>query len=145
MKLVELAKSYLKMSEARLSDSKGALEDKIYPYALRLAQECTEMSLKAALRIVAIEYPKKHDVSDVLVGSKERFPEWFQKEIEFMAEGSKRLAKKREISMYGDEVSALSPESVISKEEAREAVQIAEKTLEMCTKILSAYDVRGKR
>ncbi|MFQ6128617.1 MAG: HEPN domain-containing protein [Thermoplasmata archaeon] len=133
---MELARSYLRMSRARLSDSREALQDKIYPYALRLAQECTEMSLKAALRMVAIEYPKKHDVSDVLLQSEKRFPEWFQKEIAFMAEGSRKLAKKREISMYGDEVSALSPDVVISGEEAREAVQIAEKTLRMCRKLL---------
>lgn len=36
----------------------------------------------------------------------------------------------------GDEGSALSPESFKSKEEALEAVQIAEKTLKMCRKLL---------
>ncbi|MFQ5884508.1 MAG: HEPN domain-containing protein [Thermoplasmata archaeon] len=136
---MELAKFYLKMSHARLSDSRGALKDRIYPYALRLAQECTEMSLKAALRLVAIEYPKRHDVSDVITRSKERFPEWFQKDIAFLSEGSRRLAMKREISMYGDEVSGLSPETVISKEEAQEAVQIAEKTLRMCRRLLKEF------
>jgi HEPN domain-containing protein len=34
-----------------------------------------ELSLKAALKIVAVEYPKKHDVSDVLIQVRNRFPE----------------------------------------------------------------------
>jgi HEPN domain-containing protein len=95
-----------------------------------------ELSLKAALKIVAVEYPKKHDVSDVLIQVRNRFPEWFQREIDFMANTSRTLAKKRSISMYGDETFALSPEELVSGEEARIAVENAKKTYSLCRKLL---------
>ena len=75
-------------------------------------------------------------VADVLLRSNQRFPRRFQKDIGFLAEGSKKLVKEREISMYGDKGSALSLGSIMSKEEALEAVQIVEKTLKMCRKLL---------
>ncbi|MHC1628516.1 MAG: HEPN domain-containing protein [Candidatus Nezhaarchaeales archaeon] len=61
-----------------MKDAKEALNDGLY--ALRLSQEAVELSLKASLRLVAIEYPKKHDVSNVLIEVKERYPEWFKSE-----------------------------------------------------------------
>ena len=61
---------------------------------MRLSQECFEPSLKAVLKAVGIEYPKIHDVSDVLVDIKDRFPEWFRAELEFLRESSKILVKK---------------------------------------------------
>jgi len=123
-----------------LRDAREALAEGLYPYALRLSQECVELSLKAALRIVGIEYPKKHDVSDVLVMAKERFPEWFREEIDFLADTSRVLAKKREVSMYGDEALMLSPDEVVSREEARVAVESAEKTYRLCRRLLNEYE-----
>jgi Uncharacterized conserved protein related to C-terminal domain of eukaryotic chaperone, SACSIN len=136
MKIVEIAKSFLKQAEARLKDAEEALEEELYAYALRLSQECVELSLKASLKIVAIEYPKKHDVSDVLISVKNRFPEWFQNEISFLANTSKTLSKKREISMYGNEELGLAPDELISKEEAKNAVEMAKKVYSLCKKLI---------
>ncbi|MEM1818481.1 MAG: HEPN domain-containing protein, partial [Nitrososphaerota archaeon] len=97
LQLLKIAKSYLRQAEARLKDAKDALAEGNYPYAVRLSQECVELSLKAVLKAVGIDYPKVHDVSDILLDIKERFPEWFKAEIEFLRESSKILAKKREI------------------------------------------------
>jgi len=140
LRLVDLARSYLRHAEARLRDAREALAEGLYPYALRLSQECVELSLKAALRIVGIEYPKRHDVSDVLVMVRERFPEWFRDEIDFLADASRRLAEKREVSMYGDEALMLSPDEVVSREEARVAVESAEKTYHLCKRMLNEYE-----
>jgi len=140
LRLIDVARSYLRHAEARLRDAQEALAEGLYPYALRLSQECVELSLKAALRIVGIEYPKRHDVSDVLVMAKERFPEWFRDEIDFLADTSRRLAKKREVSMYGDEALMLSPDEVVSREEARAAVESAEKTYSLCKRMLNEHE-----
>lgn len=137
MKFINIASSYLKQAEARLKDAEGALKEGLNSYALRLSQECVELSLKAALKIVAIEYPKKHDVSDVLINVKDRFPKWFQNEIGFLTDTSKRLAKKREISMYGDEELALSPDEMISNEEAQDAIKRARKTYNLCRRLFN--------
>lgn len=138
-KLIKLASSYLKQASSRLKDAKEALEEENYPYTLRLSQECVELSLKAALRLVGVEYPKVHDVSDVLIEVRSRFPEWFNGKIDFMAEASTILVAKRELAFYGGEEDLLTPEEVISREEAEEALSFAEKILPLCKKLLSQY------
>jgi HEPN domain-containing protein len=37
MKILEIARSYLKQAEARLKDAEEALEEGLYAYALRLS------------------------------------------------------------------------------------------------------------
>ncbi|MCD6514366.1 MAG: HEPN domain-containing protein [Candidatus Odinarchaeota archaeon] len=139
MKFIKLAKSYLRQARARVNDAEDAYNEGNYPYAVRLSQEAVELSLKASLRLVGIEYPKIHDVSDILIISKNRFPEWFRREIPFLAETSKKLVKKREISFYGGEEGFLSPEDLISKEDAEDAVKRAKKVTRLCQKLLEQY------
>ncbi|MDH5811858.1 MAG: HEPN domain-containing protein [Candidatus Methanomethylicaceae archaeon] len=140
--MLQISESFLRQAYARLKDAEDALKDNLNPYALRLSQECVELSLKAALKLVGIEYPKKHDVSRPLIDAKSRFPEWFQSEIEFMAHVSRTLAKKREISMYGDDASFLSPDELVTREEASKAVEQAKRVYELSSKLLS--EIRSK-
>ncbi|MEM4891153.1 MAG: HEPN domain-containing protein [Nitrososphaerota archaeon] len=142
LQLLKIAKSYLRQAEARLKDAKDALAEGNYPYAVRLSQECVELSLKAVLKAVGIDYPKVHDVSDILLDIKERFPEWFKAEIEFLRESSKILAKKREISLYGGEEAFLAPEDVISREDADDAVRRAIITHGLCNRLV--IEIEGK-
>lgn len=136
MKLNRIAKSYLSQAKPRVEDAEKALREGNFPYALRLSQEAVELSLKAVLKAVGIEYPKKHDVSDVLTQVTGRFPSWFQQKIPAFAEASRKLVKKREPSLYGDEESFLGPEALISEEEAQEAVSWSKQIHENCEKLL---------
>ncbi|MEM2087376.1 MAG: HEPN domain-containing protein [Thermoproteota archaeon] len=136
MRLVKIAQSYLKQAGARLSDAKDACQEGNYPYAVRLSQECVELSLKAVLKAVGIEYPKVHDVSDVLSSVEQRFPEWFQQELPYLSESSKILVKKREASFYGGEEAFLSQDEVIGEEDAEDAVERAEKAFTLCRKLV---------
>jgi len=86
---------------------------------------------------VGIEYPKIHDVSDVLVKVRDRFPDWFKAETEFLAESLRILVKKREPSLYGGEEAFLSPDEVIGKTDAEDAVKRAKKTFTLCQKLLA--------
>jgi HEPN domain-containing protein len=140
LKLLKIAKAYLRQAEFRLKDAREAFLEGNYPYAVRLSQECVELSLKAVLKAVGVEYPKIHDVSDVMVDVKERFPEWFRAELRFLRESSKILVKKREISLYGGEEAFLSPEEVISKEDAEDATGRATKTYELCKRLISEIE-----
>lgn len=126
----------MRQAEARLRDAKDALSEENYPYAVRLSQECVELSLKASLRAVGIEYPKVHDVSDILVEVKNRFPEWFRSEMDFLCHSSKLLAKKRELSFYGGEEALLSPDDVIGRGDAEDAVRRAEHVHKVCRKLI---------
>lgn len=139
MRLVRMASSYMRQALSRLEDAEDALREGNYPYALRLSQECVELSLKASLKLVGIEYPKVHDVSDVLIENRDRFPEWFKERIEFMAETSFNLAAKRELAFYGGEEDFLTPDDVISREEAEVAVRGAREIYGICRRLLEAY------
>jgi len=139
LRLVRLASSYMRQALSRLEDAEDSLREGNYPYALRLSQECVELSLKASLRLVGIEYPKVHDVSDVLIENRNRFPEWFEERVEFMAETSFNLAAKRELAFYGEEEDFLTPNDVISEEEAERAVRRAKEVYELCRRLLEVY------
>ncbi|MGB9716997.1 MAG: HEPN domain-containing protein [Thermoproteota archaeon] len=140
MRLIKIAQSYLKQAEARLSDAEDACRDGNHPYAVRLSQECVELSLKAVLKAVGIEYPKVHDVSDVLLSVKQRFPEWFQEELNYLSESSKILVKKREASFYGGEEAFLSPDEVIGEEDSKDAVERAEKVFSLCGRLVEELE-----
>jgi HEPN domain-containing protein len=90
-----------------------------------------------ALRSIAIEYPKQHEVSDLLVEFKQRFPTWFAEETGFIREASVSLFKKRELAFYGGEDTALPPDMVISAEDGRGAVERGERVFRDCKKLLA--------
>lgn len=79
MRTDELALDYLDRAELTLEEARSAFEKEAYSLTVRRAQETCELSLKGALRYLAIEYPRDHDVSDVLIKVKEirQIPEWF--------------------------------------------------------------------
>ncbi|MEM4415533.1 MAG: HEPN domain-containing protein, partial [Candidatus Caldarchaeum sp.] len=106
------------------------------PYTLRLSQECVELCLKAALKTIGVEYPKTHDVSDVLLEYRDRFPAWLAAEVEFLANASRSLAAKREISFYGGEEALLSPDDLVDRKDAEQAIEQASKTYELVTRLL---------
>lgn len=138
-RMVKIAAAYLKQAGSRMNDAERALKDGNHPYSLRLAQECVELSLKASLKLVGVEYPKVHDVSDVLLRVRERFPDWFKEGMNRMAETSKTLVSKREIAFYGSKEEHITPEEVIGKEEAKDAVDSAKTTYRLCRKLLASY------
>ncbi|MGC9019875.1 MAG: HEPN domain-containing protein [Candidatus Methanodesulfokora sp.] len=137
---MKVAKSYLRQAEARLKYAHNSIEEENYPYAVRLSQECVELCLKAVLKAVGVEYPKIHDVSDVLLDFKDRFPDWFQEELDFLSESSKILVKKREPSFYGAEEDVLSPEEVMDEEDAKDAIKKAVKTFDLCKKLIEELE-----
>ena len=131
-----MAESYLRQARARLEDAKDAVQEENHPYAVRLSQECVELSLKAVLKAVGIEYPKIHEVSDIFPEIRDRFPDWFKTEIDFLCESSKLLFKKREPSLYGNEEALISPNEIMSKNDAEDATNRAEKTYNLCEKLI---------
>ena len=136
MRRIQLGRSLLGQAEARLKDAGEARDEGNHPYAVRLSQECVELSLKGVLRAVGIEYPKVHEVSDIFLRIPERFPDWFRSEIEYIRESSKLLFRKREPSLYGDETLHLSPNEVMDMGDAVDAVSRAERIFGLCTRFL---------
>jgi len=138
LKSIDMSRAMLQQALQRLKTVKMAMRDKGYAYAVRSAQECVELSLKAALRGLGIEYPKKHDVSKVLKRVKNRFPEWF--EAETFASISKELTEKREPAMYGDELRMIPTSTLFDRGDAEEALKKAERVYRASEKLIKTLE-----
>jgi HEPN domain-containing protein len=135
----ELARSNVRQAEDRLTTARIALERGNYPYAVRQAQECVELSLKACLRLVGIEPPKWHDVGPIIRRERENFPRWFKEHVERIVSISRSLRKERELAMYGDEESKIPPEELYTRFDAEKAIEDAGFVLEIAKRLLREF------
>jgi HEPN domain-containing protein len=135
----ELARSNVRQVEDRLTTARIALERGNSPYAVRQAQECVELSLKACLRLVGIEPPKWHDVGPIIRRERENFPEWFKEHVERIVSISRSLRKERELAMYGDEESKIPPEELYTRFDAEKAIEDAGFVLEIARRLLREF------
>lgn len=99
---VSLAAAYLVKAQKRLKILGVLLDEAAYSDVVREAQEIVELALKGMLRQVGIEPPKWHDVSDMLLEYRERYPTPVSERIERLAQISSWLRKEREFAFYGD-------------------------------------------
>ena len=134
MKTTHMASSMLQQAGFRLKAAAMAIKWRGYAYAVRSSQECVELSLKAALRLVGVEYPKKHDVSRVLLMARRRFPEWFR--VEDFAKIGRALSEMREPAMYGDELRFVSSTELFTKRHAAKALAEAKEIYKACSGLL---------
>ncbi|MBO3803775.1 MAG: HEPN domain-containing protein [Candidatus Brockarchaeota archaeon] len=141
MKLAKLAEDYCRRAKTRIKSAELAHSDKSYPDVVRYGQECVELSLKAALRAVGVEYPKEHDVGRILRAVKDRFPEWFRMETGKLSEISRDLADKRAPSLYGIESSGKAPSDIFGKDDAEKALSDAKYVLNVVIKFLLELQV----
>lgn len=126
----------MRRAGSRLIDAEAALERGDYPETVRYSQECVELSLKAVLRILGIDYPKVHDVGDILLASEDRLPDWFRRELEKVARISRYLAELRSPSMYGIEVEGRAPSDLFGREDAERALGDARFVHELAKRFL---------
>ena len=131
-----MAMDYIKRARRCFKESKDAFDDEDYPITIRRAQECVELSLKAVLRSIAIEYPREHDVSRALEMLKEKFPDWFSFKIPEFIRISRDLSKKRGPAMYGYEAELRPASDIFSSEDAEEALKSAEGVFETCNRLI---------
>ncbi len=75
MKNLSLAKSYLDKAHKRLKILSMLLGEDDYSDVVREAQEIVELALKGMLRQIGIEPPKWHDVGQLILEYKTRFPD----------------------------------------------------------------------
>lgn len=131
-----MARANLRQAVERIETVKRALEGGNYAYAVRQSQECVELTLKAALRVVGVEPPKWHDVGPVLKREGYRYPEWFREKLDDLVSISRSLRKERELAMYGDEELKLPPDELYVRRDAERALSDAQYVLELVQKLL---------
>ena len=131
-----MALDYLEEAEIYIEQAKLAFDRERFNTVMRRSQDCVEYCLKAALRAIGIEYPKEHEISDILVENSGRFPQWFQNEIHFLSECSMELTSKRGLATYGDERKKIPAKKIFQKKDAEDALQKSGTVLEICRKLL---------
>ncbi|MEM0006484.1 MAG: HEPN domain-containing protein [Ignisphaera sp.] len=139
MNSIAMAQPYLRQAEERIKHAKEALGGGNYPYVVRQCREAVELLLKASLRLVGVEVPKWHDVGPVLRREANRFPEWFQAEIPILARIPRKLRREREISIYGDEESGVSPDELYDRFNAEEVLGYALQVYSTVLKLIQQY------
>jgi HEPN domain-containing protein len=132
-----MAEGYLRMAEIRLAAAKNAQNQKGHAFAVRLCQETVELSLKAALRLIAIEPPHWHDVGPIIKEHIGKFPVKFQENIAKLVSISRSLRLEREVSMYGDEEVNIPPDQMYTKVDSERSVSEAEFVFQLCKELLA--------
>jgi HEPN domain-containing protein len=127
MRSLELSADYVRRAKARLAAVDALFAKKSWADVVRESQEVVELALKGLLRAVGIEPPRIHDVSDVLMAERPRFPMTIQQDLDMLAAGSRTLRRDRELAFYGAE--DLTPSGFYTQEDAVSAREIARRTV----------------
>jgi HEPN domain-containing protein len=132
-----MSENYLSDAASILKEAHAARGNGVYHRALRLSQESLELTLKAVLRAVGIEYPKEHEVSEAIQENLNKFPDWFASETAYLQEGSAWLWERRGPSMYGDEIAGKPAAELFTADDSRRAIEYADRALEIGKRLLS--------
>ena len=126
----ELAADHLQRAAARLEALDVLFARRSWADVVRESQEVVELALKGLLRAHGIEPPRIHDVADVLLAERDRFPAALSAALDRLATISRELRRDRELAFYGAEdltPSAFYRESdaVLARDRARDVVATA--------------------
>jgi HEPN domain-containing protein len=138
-----MGRLYIEEARGRLTLVALAATKGLWAATVREAQECVELFLKGALRLVAVEPARTNDVADMLRREAHRFPDWFRSAIHQLATISTALAGDRGMAFYGDERQAIGPQELFDEKDARRALSDAEFVAELCERLLEASPPSG--
>ena len=127
----ERAEEAIKTAEREFRNAVTCLREKDYVGSLKYLQECMEYAVKAVLIAYGVDYPKIHAVGRFLYEIREKYPQWFLKQMQAVAEVTDNLARARPRFRYPYEHPPEQYEQV-----AREMLPKVEKALEDCRKLI---------
>ena len=133
----DLAIAYFEDALYSYKEALDAFKNNLYHRVIRRCQESVELSLKALLRYIGVEYPKSHDVSPLLYKFKDKIPENMREYLDFISKLSMELAMDRGPSFYGDENRRLPPKKLYSREYAEAKLNETKKLLDLIKEALT--------
>jgi HEPN domain-containing protein len=136
MTSARMGRRYIEEARGRVDLVRLAFERGLWATVVREAQESVELFLKGALRLVAVEPARTHDVAELLRRAANRFPEWFRTEIDHLASISTEMAGDRGIAFYGDERQSLGPQELFDQSDGARALGNLHYVGELCEKLL---------
>jgi HEPN domain-containing protein len=130
----ELAVDYVERGGVRLRAIDVLFDASSWADVVRASQEVVELVLKGLLWSCAVEAPRIHDVSEVLLAERERLPAEVRKDVERLAAISRDLRRDRELAFYGAE--DLTPSRFYSKEDGERAREGARFVVRVVTPVV---------
>ena len=124
---IGLAADHVRRAEIRLAALDVLFDRESWADVVRESQEVVELALKGLLRAHGVEPPRIHDVSEVLLAERRRFPDRLQAELDALASISRELRRDRELAFYGAE--DLTPSGFYSRADAERAREGARRTV----------------
>jgi len=109
-----------------LREARTLYDEGDHALCVRRAQEAIELAIKGLLRLVGIEFPREHDVSEVLVVSADRFPDAWREVLPELARKMREITPKRGPAMYGLEAHGIPASEAFDEEDGRGALADAE-------------------
>jgi HEPN domain-containing protein len=137
-----MARDLLARAGRCLREARTLFHEGDHALTVRRAQEAIELAVKALLRLVGIEFPREHDVSDVLVGSAGRFPEPWREVLPELARRMRELTPKRGPAMYGLEAQGIPASEAFDEEDGRGALADAEFVYSRCAAYFEDWKAR---
>jgi HEPN domain-containing protein len=134
------ARDYLEQAQARRIAVGALFSTRAYPSVVRESQDVVELILKGAFRFVSVEPAKRYDVDDLVEQFIDRFPEEWRQVIGELGPALTQLAQDRAPAFYGREAEDIPPSELFSEADARRAMAVADRLLDLYTRLLG-----GKR
>ena len=139
-----MGRLYIEEAASRMELVRLAGDLRLWATVVRESQECVELFLKGALRLVAVEPTRTHDVAELLRREAARFPDWFRTEVDRLATISTEMAGDRGIAFYGDERQNLAPRDLFDESDAKRATNNLDYVAELCNRLIEAVPDRGQ-
>jgi len=131
-----IARDYFGQAQARRIAVDALFTARAYPAVVRESQDVVELVLKGALRFVGIEPAKRHDVHDLVEQFIERFPTEWRHTVSELGPALTQLAQDRAPAFYGKEAEDIPPSDLFGEADARRAMAVAARLLDLYTRLL---------
>jgi len=142
MKNSEISKEALERARRWYQGAIRALEDERWDDVIYSYEMAVEQALKAVLILYGIEYPKKHDISNIYLSLKNKdIPEFFSKNVDNHAKILNILVIKRGPAAYGY-VERIDKTEFMN--DAKNFKQDVENILNECEQLLKEFNKANK-
>ena len=134
MKSTNMAKDYAERAQWSLKEAEDAVRNGKNAVCVRRSQEALELSTKAVLRRLAIEYPREHDVSEAVNTAAARLPPYLADHVEELKKMLTELARVRGPAFYGYEAEGIPASQAFTQEYSSKTLEKTRLLVELCVR-----------
>lgn len=142
MNNLNVSQGALARAERWYQSAERALDDNRWDDVIYSCEMAVEQAIKGILILFGIEYPKKHDISEIYLSLKmEAIPKWFSDKITFHAKILKILIEKRSNAAYGY---VEGKEITEFQDDANKYIKKAKEILKDCKNLIIDFESESK-